>query len=180
MPNPNSSSEPILTLPAKQLVKGPPLFIDASATAAEAARAMQNARAGSILVAAEPPGIVTDRDLRGRVLGVGRGPEALVTDIMSRPLITLDSGAPAFVALRIMLDKNIHHLPLTEEGNIVGVISASDLLLQEEKNPLYLHGVIENLAEPDNFIGYAGEIAALVEALFRSGLGAVQISQIVS
>jgi CBS domain-containing protein len=181
MPNSTSPrSASILTLPVKQLVKGEPLFINASATVAQAARAMQNARAGSILVASEPPGIVTDRDLRGRVLGAGRGPETLVTEIMSRPLIALDSHAPTFSALRIMLEKNIHHLPLTEEGKIVGVISASDLLLQEGKSPLYLHGAIESLTDAENFIDYAGEITALVEALFRGGLGAMQVSQIVS
>ena len=181
MPNPRSSqSNSILTLPAKQLIKREPLFIGASATVAQAARAMQSARAGSILVAAESPGIVTDRDLRARVLGAGRGPETLVTEIMSHPLITLDSDAPAFAALRTMLDKNIHHLPLTEEGNIVGVISATDLLLQEGKGPLYLHGAIENLTDTENFVDYAAAIAALAEALFRGGLGAIQISQIVS
>ena len=48
---------------------------------------------------------------------------------MSRPLVTIDSEAPAFAALRLMLEENIHHLIVTEEGKIVGVISATDLLL---------------------------------------------------
>ena len=181
MPNFHSpQSDSILTLPVKHLIKGAPVFIAADATVGQAAHAMQSARAGSILIATEPPGIVTDRDLRGRVLGAGLGPETAVTQIMSRPLITLDADALAFTALRIMLEENIHHLPLTEEGKIVGVISSTDLLLHEGKNPLYLHGAIENLADPEKFVDYAAEIAALVEALFRGGLAAIQISQIVS
>jgi CBS domain-containing protein len=181
MPNLNSpQTDSILTLPAKHLIQGAPVFISADATVAQAAHAMQSARVGSILIATEPPGIITDRDLRGRVLSAGLGPETVVTQIMSRPLITLDADAPAFTALRLMLEEKIHHLPLTQEEKIVGVISSTDLLLQEGKSPLYLHGAIEQLADPIDIVDYAGEIAALVEALFRGGLAAIQISQIVS
>ena len=173
-------SESILTLPVKHLIKRAPLFTEANATVGQVAHAMQNARVGSILIATDPPGIVTDRDLRGRVLGAGLGPETAVTQIMSRPLVTLDSDALAFTALRLMLEENIHHLPLTEEGKIVGVISATDLLLRAGKTPLYLQGAIETLMDPEQFVEYAAEIAAMVEALFRGGLAAIQISQIVS
>src|SRR6266498_2611962 len=60
-----------------------------------------------------------------------------------------------------MLEEHIHHLPIVEEGKIVGVISASDLLLQQASNPIYLRGLIDNLAKP-------------------ADLAAIQISQIVS
>ena len=79
-----------------------------------------------------------------------------------------------------MLEEHIHHLPIVEEGKIVGVISASDLLLQQASNPIYLRGLIDNLAKPADLAHYAAEIAALVEAFFRGGLAAIQISQIVS
>jgi CBS domain-containing protein len=181
MPNLDSpQSESFLTLPVKQLIKRPPLFIEASATVGQAAHAMQNARVGSILIATDPPAIVTDRDLRGRVLGAGLGPETAVTQIMSHPLITVDSEALVFTALHLMLEKNIHHLALTEEEKIIGIISSTDLLLQEGKNPLYLHGTIESLADPEQIVDYAGEIAELVEALLSGGLAAIHISQIVS
>src|SRR5262245_60287658 len=100
MPNLDSQqSDSVLTLPVRHLIKRAPLCIEASATVGQAAQAMQNARVGSILIAADPPAIVTDRDLRGRVLAAGLGPETAVAQIMSRPLITLDSEALAFTAL---------------------------------------------------------------------------------
>lgn len=98
---------------------------------------------------------------------------------MSRPLITIDSDAPTFAALRLMLDENIHHLPVTEEGKIIGVISATDVLLQQRQNPLYLRGVIENW-DDSRAVNYAEEISNLVRTLFNSGLAAIHISQIVS
>jgi CBS domain-containing protein len=179
---PNHGSPPPdsnLALAVKHLIKCPPLFVPPSATVAEAARAMQSARVGSVLIAADPPGIVTDRDLRGRVLAAGLGAETPVARVMSSPLTTLDSDQPAFTALRLMLEEHIHHLPLVEEGKIVGVISAGDLLLQQKSNPIYLRGVIDRMEEPAQ-ANYGAEIGALVEELFRSGLGAAQIGQIIS
>jgi CBS domain-containing protein len=181
MPNPNSPQpDSSLTLPVKYLIKGAPIFVASSATVAQAAHAMHQARIGSILIATEPPGIVTDRDLRGRVLAQGLGPETPITQIMTRPLKTIDSDSSKFAALHLMLDENIHHLPVVEEGKIIGVISSSDLLFHQASNPIYLRDVIDNLEKPTDLAHYGAEIAALVEALFRGGLGAIQISHIVS
>lgn len=169
-----------LALSVKHLVKRAPLFVEASATVAQAAQAMQAARVGSILISTAPPGIVTDRDLRGRVLAAGLGAATLVSQVMSRPVKTIDAGAPTFAALRLMLEENIHHLPLTEEGKIVGVVSSTDLLFQQGKSPVYLRGFIETLDDPARAANYAEEIGQLVSSLFNSGVAAVQISQIVS
>ena len=175
-----SQPDYLLTQPIKNLIKGAPVFVPSSATVAQAARQMQGAGIGSVLVATEPPGIVTDRDLRGRVLAANLAPETSVTQVMSRPLKTIDSDAPAFSAIRLMVDENIHHLAVVEEGRIVGVISATDLLHQQTSNPIYLRGVIDRLDGPAAMGDYASAIAALAETLFQGGLGALQISHIVS
>lgn len=170
-----------LALPVKQLIKRAPLIVDPDVNVAQAAQAMQTARVGSILIGSEPPGIVTDRDLRGRVLAAGLGPDTVISQVMSRPLVTIDSGAPAFAALRLMLEENIHHLIVTEEGKIVGVISATDLLLLDGQNPLYLRSVIEKWGESHvAAVNYAEEIGNLVHTLHDSGLAAIHISQLVS
>lgn len=172
-------NDPTLTLPVKHLIKRVPLFVAEAASVAQAAQAMQQARVGSVLIASEPPGIVTDRDLRGRLLAAGLGPDTAVNRIMSRPLMTIDSDAPAFAALRLMLDENLHHLPVTEEGCIIGVVSATDLLWHHGNNPLYLRRVIEDW-DDSGPVNYAVEIGNLVRRLFNSGIAAIQISQIVS
>lgn len=183
IPTPDKSSlqlDSLLTQAVKSLVKTPPVFIAADATVGQAAEKMQDARIGSILVATDPPGIVTDRDLRGRVLATGLGPGTPVIQVASAPLKTIGADMLAFSALRAMIDDNIHHLPVVEEGAIIGVISATDLLLHQTKNPIYLRGIIERLDEPAALADYARQIARLVEDFFRGGLGALQISQIVA
>jgi CBS domain-containing protein len=181
MPDENSSLTDFnLTQPVKNLVRRAPVFVASNATVAEAAQQMQSARIGSVLVATDPPGILTDRDLRGRVVAASRGPATPVTQVMTRPLITIASDSPAFGALRLMIDANIHHLPLLEEGKIVGVISATDLLAQQANHPIYLRGLIDRLEDTRAIGDYAGRIADLAKTLFEAGLGALQISQIVS
>ncbi|MGH7796121.1 MAG: DUF294 nucleotidyltransferase-like domain-containing protein [Candidatus Binatia bacterium] len=169
-----------LGLPVKYLLKRPPVFVEPGATVVQAARTMREALIGSVLVADDPPGIVTDRDLRGRVLAAGLGPETPVRQIMSRPLKTLDSDAPVLAALHLMLEENIHHLALVEEGKIVGLISSSDLLQHQASNPLYLRRTVEMLETPAKLAHYSREVAGMVETLFRGGVGAVQIGRIVS
>jgi CBS domain-containing protein len=175
-----SQPENNLGLPVKYLVKRPPVFIEPDATVGQAARTMREALIGSVLVSDDPPGILTDQDLRGRVLAAGLGPETLVRQVMTRPLKTLDSDAPVLAALQLMLEENIHHLALVDEGKIVGLISSSDLLQHQAMSPLYLRRTLETLEAPARLAHYSREVAGLVEILFRSGLGAVQIGRIVS
>jgi CBS domain-containing protein len=169
-----------LGLPVKYLVKRTPVFVKPVATVAHAARTMHEALIGSVLVADDPPGIVTDRDLRGRVLAAGLGPETPVHQVMTRPLKTLDSNAPVFTALHLMLEEHIHHLALVEEGKIVGVISSTDLLRHEGTGALYLRRTLDSVEDPKALAHYSREVAGTVQTLFRGGLGAVQIGQIVS
>jgi CBS domain-containing protein len=181
MPPPDfSQSENNLGLPVKYLVKRPPVFIEPGATVTQAARAMREALIGSVLVADDPPGIITDRDLRGRVLAAGLGPETPVRQVMTRPLKTLDSDAPVFMALQLMLEEHIHHLALVEEGKIIGVISSTDLLRHEATGAFYLRRTLDSVENPAALAHYSREVAGTVQTLFRGGLGAVQIGQIVS
>lgn len=169
-----------LNLPVKHLIKRPPIFIDPDASVTAAAATMQQAEIGSVLISGDSPGIITDRDLRGRVLAAGLGPEARVSQVMSRPVKTIDANAPIFAALQIMLENNIHHLAVVDAATIIGVVSGNDLLRHEINNPLYLRRTLDQLQEPSALGNYASEIAALVEKLFNGGVSAYEIGRIVS
>jgi CBS domain-containing protein len=180
MPDQNSQPDYALTQPVKNLIKGAPVFVTSNATVAQAARQMQGAGIGSVLVSTDPPGIITDRDLRGRVLAAGLGPDAPVSQVMSRPMKTIDSDVPIFAALQIMLENNIHHLPVIEAATIIGVVSSTDLMRHEINNPMYLRRTLDSLQEPSGLGNYASEIAALVQKLFNGGVSGSEIGRIVS
>jgi CBS domain-containing protein len=99
---------------------------------------------------------------------------------MSRPLKTLPADTPVYGALLFMLQENIHHLPLTRQGQIVGVISDADLLRHRTKSPIYLLKRMEQLGEAAHLAQYDLDIAAMVDILFGSGLDVIQIGRVVA
>jgi CBS domain-containing protein len=169
-----------LTTPVGSLSNRAPVTVPPTATVALAAQIMRDAGVASVLVTDEPPGIITDRDFRIRVLAAGLGPETSIYDIMSRPLRSLPVDTPVHGAMLFMLEENIHHLALTEEGQVVGIVTAGDILRHQAKNPLYMLKRLEKLENADSLAQYALEIAGMVETLFKSGLGVRQIGRVIA
>jgi CBS domain-containing protein len=100
------------------------------ATMAEAARLMGEKHIGSLIVVkyATPVGIVTERDLLSSVLALGRIPkEVKVESVMSYPLIKISPKASIKEAAQAMIKKR-GRLAVFEDGDLVGVITASDLI----------------------------------------------------
>ncbi|WP_135255549.1 putative nucleotidyltransferase substrate binding domain-containing protein [Thermus caldilimi] len=170
------SPTPSLFSPVGQLVRRPPAFIPPSATVEEAAKKMRQEGISSLLVEGEPPGILTDRDLRNRVLAEGRPPSTPVGEVMTSPLFSLPAETPLYEALAAMVERGIHHLPLTERERLVGVVTHTDLLLNQAQSPLLLLRRIERL----ELERYSLEVASLVASLFQRGLGGVEIGRVVA
>jgi CBS domain-containing protein len=170
-----------LATPVEALISRAPLFVMPDATVAETARAMRDAGTSSVLIAGEPLGIVTDRDLRSRVLAADLDPDTPVRAVMSRPLRSLPADTTVFGALLWRLEQGFHHLPLTRGGLIAGVVTDTDLLRHQATSPLALLRRIEALdSATDALAGYAGEVAAVAEALLKGGLDVLQIARVIT
>ncbi len=169
-----------LATPVGQLSSRPPAWVDPSITVGEAARVMRDAGISSLLVLGDSPGIVTDRDLRTRVLAEGRGADTRVGDVTTRPLRTIAASATLLETLVFMLEHRVHHAPLEVDGTIAGVITDTDLLRLQLKSPLSLLRNIDRLEIPTGLPRYAHDVAAMVEALHWSGLDAARIGPVVS
>jgi signal-transduction protein with cAMP-binding, CBS, and nucleotidyltransferase domain len=107
-----------------------------SAVSALAAR-MRERRIGSVLIETfDRPqndcriaGIVTETDLVGKVLAQCLVPSAtMATDIMSRPLITIEPNRPMLDASHLMEAKRVRHLAVAEGHDVLGIISVRDLV----------------------------------------------------
>jgi CBS domain-containing protein len=169
-----------LATPVSAFGRRPLLFVPPGVSVREAALRMREARVSSVLVEGFPAGILTDRDLRGRVIAEGLGPETPVRDVMTRPVKTLPADATLFEALVFMLEHDVHHAPIEENQRIVGIVTDTDILRLHNKSPLYLLRELRTPRTPDSLSQYSLELAAMVEALAWGGLEAAQIGPIVS
>jgi CBS domain-containing protein len=170
-----------LATPAEALIRRAPLFVTPDATVAETARAMRAAGMSSVLIAGEPLGIVTDRDLCIRVLAADLDPDTPVREVMSRPLRSLPADTTVFGALLWRLEQGLRHVPLMRGGRIAGVVTDADLLRHQATGPLALLRRIEALDRTtDAIAGYAGEVAAVAEALLKGGLDVLQIARVIA
>jgi CBS domain-containing protein len=103
----------------------------------EAARRMGERHIGSLIVVkyATPVGIVTERELLSSVLALGRSPKRVkVEEVMSYPLVTICSTATIKEAAQTMI-KWKGRLVVFECGNLVGIITASDLIRSMPEAP---------------------------------------------
>jgi len=123
-----------------QLITRPPVAVDVSATVQQAAAKMVEERVSAMLVADAGRfcGIVTDRDIRTRVVAVGCDGERSIREIMSTDPVSIDAGALAYEAALMMMQEKIHHLPVLDNGELVGMVSRSDFMRIETEHPLYL------------------------------------------
>ncbi|MBI3707299.1 MAG: CBS domain-containing protein [Proteobacteria bacterium] len=107
-----------------------PLTLPASASVKEACRRMRERRVGAVLVTngkGRLAGIFTGRDAIGRVLAEGRDPATTsLVDVMTKNPDTTPPGCTAIEALRAMQDGGYRHLPVVQDGKLVGVVSRGD------------------------------------------------------
>lgn len=169
-----------LAQPALELATREPVWLPSGSRVGDAARRMRELGVSSVLVRGEPMGILTDRDLRSRVLAEGLGPDTPADDVKSRPLVTLDAGASLFEVLLLMLERRVHHVPLVREGRVVGVLTDTDLLRAQVRSPIALLKRLAGDGAHRDRAAYGSELAHMVEALFGAGLEAVQIGRVVS
>ncbi len=110
---------------------GDVLQIDGGATVFEAITKMVDANVGSLLVTEEGEiaGIMTERDYLRRVTLQGRtDKETAVREIMSSPLVVATPETSIDECMAMMTDRRIRHLPVVDDGAVVGVVSIGDLV----------------------------------------------------
>ena len=107
-----------------------PVTLPPSATVKEACRRMRERRVGAVLVTEGDRrlvGIFTGRDAVHRVLAEGKSAaRTTLGEVMTRDPNTMPPGNIAIEALRLMEDGRYRHLPIVDDGRVVGVVSRFD------------------------------------------------------
>lgn len=117
-------------------------------TVKKVAELMNKHEIGCVIIAnhKKPVGIITERDMIKRIVCNSIKPENVkASDIMSQPLIEASPNMCAGDAAKLMLEQNIKKLPVVENGQLVGLVSLTDLIRSEGVieflNGLALNGV---------------------------------------
>jgi CBS domain-containing protein len=167
----------LFSVRAGELVDRPLVTCEPGETVTEAARCMRDQQVSSLVVQARPPGLVTASDLRDRVLAAGRSADTPVEAVMSSPLRTMPASATLGEVLLAMVDHGVHHLPLTSEGRLVGMVTDTDLLRHESRHPLFVRRQLDRAADQEGLAAYAREVAAAAVRLIGSGTPAGDVTR---
>jgi len=107
-----------------------PVTLTAAATVQEACSLMRKHRIGAILVVEEEKrltGIFTGRDAVCRVLAEGRDPGTTrLEEVMTTAPVTMKPGSTANDALHLMQDGGFRHIPVIDNGLVIGIVSKGD------------------------------------------------------
>lgn len=106
------------------------ISIDSSMTVKDAAIMMADTNVGCVVITRgnAPIGILTERDFVKRIVSEEKDFSTPLADVMSFPLITIDSEDTVWEAAEIMKRNKIHKLPVEDQGKLVGIITASDIV----------------------------------------------------
>ncbi len=119
-------------------------------TAYECAMKMNQVGVGALLVmeGEKLVGIISERDIIRKVTGVNVDPSSIkVSQLMTKDLITVPPAMTVQEAMKLVTEKRIRHLPVVENGKLIGIISIGDLtrwvMLQQEYEIAALTGYIQ-------------------------------------
>ncbi|HVM13744.1 MAG TPA: CBS domain-containing protein [Egibacteraceae bacterium] len=122
-------AQPLREIMTQQLRTCPP-----DTTLDEAARTMRDADVGDVIVVTDDGtvcGVVTDRDITIRAVAEDRDPSTVkIDEICSHDVATVEPDTDAEEAARIMRERAVRRLPVTEEGKPVGIVSIGDLAVE--------------------------------------------------
>ena len=176
-PSPDKKdNDSLLTAKVEKLIGQLPLILPPNTSVQEAALRMTEEGVSSVLISNEQVpnnqastenndddtddepviGIVTDVDIRSRLVAQGLDLSTPVTDIMTSQLNTVQSNQYVFEAMMLMLKHKVMHLPVLKNSRPIGLISHQDILRYESQNSLF---VVKSIFSAQN----VDELATLKE-----------------
>ena len=176
-PAPDPANQPVAAL-----IRDPPLLCSPATTIRDAAAKMAAAPATSIVIElGDSLGILTDRDLRSRVVADGVSYDAPVSSVMSAPAYTVEPDRLGGDVLLEMLDRGVRHFPVVSASReVIGVVEAVDLLAVETLSSFYLRRAIARADSVAELARAAQGLRPAVIALHEARVAASSVAAIYS
>ena len=173
----------LFTTPVGEISTKKVMSAPQDASIQDAAEIMSKNRNSSlVLVDADgtPTGIVTDRDLRDKVVSKGRPVTDKISNIMSVSLIKAEARDYCFEALLKMIRYNIHHLLVVDEGRLKGIVTNHDLMMLQGTSPISIAREIESQQTIDGLVPAAKKTNEIVALLLKEGAKASNVTRIIT
>lgn len=156
----------LTTQKVRGLMAQNPIAVPSDTTVQAAAASMRDNRVSSLCVVDEGRliGIITTRDLTGRVLASGLPPDTPVAAVMTRDPVTLAPDDLGSDVLHAMLERRIGHLPVVQGGRLVGIVTQTDLTRFQAVNSAQL---VRDAAMADTVEGMAAITARIPHLLMQ-------------
>lgn len=179
---PPGDSLNLLTTSIRALVKRAPITVSPALSIRDTAKMMRDLRVSSVLVVEQGLlfGLVTDRDLRNRVVADGMDTQRPVSDITTLAPMTVSANSPAFEALLLMARHNIHHVPVMDGSHILGMITTTDLTEQHSTSAVYLAGDIFKQSSIQGLKTISGRVKQLQQHLAAADASAYSTGHIIT
>lgn len=170
------------TLKVSDIVQARKVSISGEHSVQQAAQLMTEKRVSSLLVEQDErlTGILTDRDLRTRVLAANLPATTPVQQVMTPKPHTIDKHAYLFEAVQLMSRFNIHHLPVLEQGLSFSMITATDIIRSQQDHPVYLIGEIHRQPSIDGLEQCALQINNLALVMGKQQVPAHEAGHIIT
>jgi len=161
----------LATTQVSNLLTGPPISCPPDTTIRDAARQMRARNISSLAVVEDGVlrGIVTTTDLSHRVVAEAIDGALPVTTIMTHDPITLAPDALASDVLHIMHERHIGHLPITDDGKLIGMVTQTDLTRLQAVTSAQFVSDIAHARTPEGMARTTAQIPQLLVQLVASG-----------
>jgi CBS domain-containing protein len=167
-------------IPVGTLVRREPVTVDPDVSVAEAAATMAAERVSCLLIPMDGDwGILTDRDLRSRVVAVRGDLDGPVRAVASFPALRLGAETPAGEALLRMFSQGLHHFPVAGgDGTITGVVTDTDLMGLTRHTPFAIKSAIERADSSDAVSAAGRELPQVVVAMVAVNADPVDVGRV--
>lgn len=169
--------------PVASLVHGRPVVSEPGWSIRDVASQMAEAGATAALVRLPDGvfGIVTDSDLRDRVVAGELDADAPVSEAMSAPAFTITPERSAAEAMLEMLEHDRHHLPVVwPQGEVMGVLTYADFAALEAGAPFALRRAVATATDVEQLQATAAGLRTQVIALHDAGVPPMRISSVMA
>ncbi|MGO9196547.1 MAG: putative nucleotidyltransferase substrate binding domain-containing protein [Acidimicrobiales bacterium] len=168
--------------PVSAAIRSAAVMCEPGTPVREAAQRMTAAGATALVVdLGDSVGILTDSDLRSRVVGGGLPVDSPVSAAMTAPAFTVPSDRPGSEVLLDMLDRGIRHFPvISATGRVVGVVEDHDLVAVESRSSFFLRRAVARATTVDELVETSSKLRPAVIAMTRGGMAAADVMPVFS